>query len=64
MATYQNKSVTVLRDARQGDAGFDASKTSENQSNQPNQPNQSNQVLIKLTDGTQKVVNRSEVTTP
>jgi len=55
MATYQNKAVTVLRDARQGDAGFDASKATDSPSNQ---------VLIKLNDGTQKIVLRSEVTNP
>jgi hypothetical protein len=46
MAKYQSKNVTVLRDAKQGDAGFVAG---------------SDQILIKLEDGSQKVVSRRDV---
>ena len=49
MPQYQGKNVTVVRDAKQGDQGFDASKGA--------------QSLIKLEDGAQKVVLKSEVKT-
>ena len=48
MQKYQGKNVTEIRDARQGDTGFDATK--------------SPQSFIKLEDGTQKVVPQGEVT--
>lgn len=44
---YQGKPVTVVRDAQQGDQGFDQSQ---------------DQVLIRLDNGTEKVVQRGEVT--
>lgn len=46
---YQGKTVTVVRDARSGDSGFDNT-------------NPSDQLLIKLEDGSQRVVKRTEVT--
>ena len=48
MQKYQGKTVTTIRAAQQGDDGFDATK--------------SPQSLIKLEDGTQKVVPQGEVT--
>ena len=47
MAHYQGKPVTAVRDAKQGDPGFDATK---------------DQVIIKNADGTQSTVLRSDVT--
>jgi hypothetical protein len=46
--TYQGKEVTVVRAAKVGDKGFDAARGS--------------QSLIKLADGSEKVVNDAEVT--
>lgn len=47
--TYKGQStVTVVRAAKQGDDGYDASK---------------DQTLIRLSDGTEKVVLSSELTT-
>lgn len=48
MSRHENQNVTVIRPAQEGDAGFDASKAP--------------QSLIKLGDGSQKVVPASEVT--
>jgi hypothetical protein len=47
MAMYQGKQVTIVRPAKQGDAGFDAAK-----------PKQ----VIRLPDGTEKTVAASELT--
>lgn len=47
MQQYQGKPVTVVRDAQQGDTGFDSAK---------------DQVLIRTADGTEKAVLRSDVT--
>jgi hypothetical protein len=46
--TYQGKPVKSVRDAKDGDPGF--------------QKGQVDQVCITLDDGTEKVVKRSEVT--
>jgi len=46
MTQYQSKNVTVLRDAKQGDANFVAGQ---------------DQILIKLDDNSQRVVRRNEV---
>jgi len=45
-ATYQNKPVTIVRDATQGDHGFN--------------PQGGDQVLVEV-DGTQKVVPRADI---
>lgn len=45
---HQNKNVTVVRSARQGDPDFDANKT--------------DQVIVRFEDGSQKTVSRSELT--
>lgn len=47
MSQYQGKPVTIVRDVKKGDAGFDANK---------------DQVVIKLEDGTEKTVLRADVT--
>lgn len=47
MSKYQGKNVSVVRKAQQGDQGFDASK---------------DQTLIRLEDGSQKVVPSNDVT--
>jgi hypothetical protein len=47
-ATYQSKSVTIVRPAKQGDPGFNA--------------NLGKQLVIKLADGTEKTVAETEVT--
>ena len=47
MPVYQGKKVTVVRPAKQGDAGFDAAKP---------------QSVIQLPDGSQKTVATTEVT--
>lgn len=52
MTKYQGKTATVIRDARQGDAGFTSNQSPPN-----------DQVLIKLDNGTEKVVLRSDVIT-
>jgi hypothetical protein len=44
---YQGGNVTIIRDAKQGDQGFDASKGA--------------QTLIKLADGSQKTVLQSDL---
>lgn len=44
---YQNKTVSIVREAKEGDAGFDANK---------------DQSLIRHEDGSQTVVLTSEVT--
>lgn len=49
MARWNNQDVTVLRDAKQGDEGFDANSNPK-------------QILIKLADGSQKVVVSNTVT--
>lgn len=46
MATYQGKPVTVMRQARQDDDGYEDGE---------------DQVVIKLEDGTQQVVARADV---
>ena len=48
MQKYQGQTVTTIRAARQGDTGFDSTK--------------SPQSLIKLEDGTEKVVPQGDVT--
>lgn len=45
--SYQGKTVTVVRDARAGDQGFDASK---------------DQVWLRNADGTENVAPRKDVT--
>lgn len=47
MSKYQNKNVSIVREAQQGDEGFDANKA---------------QSLIRMEDGTTKVVLTSDVT--
>jgi hypothetical protein len=47
-ATYQGKSVTVVRPARQGDPDF--------------KPGAIEQVIVKLADNTEKTVPKAEVT--
>lgn len=47
--TYEGAEVVVLRDAREGDPGFNLKHV--------------NQVLIQLPDGTQKVVTRQDIVT-
>lgn len=47
MSKYQNKTVSIVRVAKKGDAGFDANKE---------------QSLIRMEDGTQKVVLTADVT--
>jgi hypothetical protein len=47
-ATYQSKSVTIVRPAKQGDPGFNA--------------NLGEQIIVKLADGTEKTVPKAEVT--
>ena len=47
MSKYQNQDVTVVRDAKEGDAGFDADKGA--------------QVVIRMPDGSEKTVLKSEV---
>lgn len=46
MSTYQGKEVTVVRDAKEGDKGFDKNK---------------DQVWIRNADGTENVANRADV---
>jgi ribosomal protein L14 len=46
--TYQNKSVEVVRPAKQGDKDFNASA--------------GEQVIVRLQDGTEKTVPKAEVT--
>lgn len=46
MSKYQGKDVTVLRDAKQGDHGFDQNK---------------DQVWVRNADGTENVAPRTEV---
>ena len=46
MSTYQGKTVTILRDAKQGDPSFDASK---------------DQVIIRDANGNEQTVLRSDV---
>lgn len=46
--TYQGKPVTIIRPARKGDDGFNDTK---------------DQVLVKLDDGTSRVILRAEVKT-
>lgn len=46
MATYRGKPVTVVRSARKGDEGFDED---------------TDQVVVKLEDGTEKTVARTDV---
>lgn len=48
MSKYQGNNVTVVRAAQAGDSGFDAAKAP--------------QSLIRLEDGTQRVVLTSDVT--
>jgi len=47
MPVYQGKQVTIVRPAKQGDAGFDAAKPKS---------------VIKLPDGSEKTVATTEVT--
>lgn len=47
MSKYQGANVTVVREARKGDVGFDANKE---------------QSLIRMEDGTEKVVLTAEIT--
>jgi len=46
MSKYQGKDVTILRDAKQGDAGYDSNK---------------DHVWVRNTDGSENVAPRSEV---
>ena len=45
---YHGKNVTIVRNVKPGDDGFDAAKA---------------QVIIKLSDGTQQTVSQSDVVT-
>lgn len=47
MATYQGQKVEIVRAAKKDDAGFDATK---------------DQVVIRMPNGSEKVVLRSDVT--
>jgi hypothetical protein len=47
-ATYQGKSVSIVRPAKQGDPDF--------------KPASGEQIIVKLADGTEKTVPKAEVT--